>query len=91
MPATKDLVPTPTDRAALGVTMILGAIAAGWILTWLFETMRANGGVAALGSPGENSPLPLELVPAFAVASLGAPAVAFQIGHRLQRETEGLV
>lgn len=66
-------------------------VAIGWILSWLFETMGANGGTAALGSPGENSSLPLEIVPAFAVASLGALAVAFQIGHRLQRDAEGLI
>lgn len=67
-------------------------VAIGWILTWLFRTMGANGAASALaGEPGDNTPLRLEFVVAFAVAALGALSAAWVAGHRLQRDTEGLV
>ncbi|MEO8528988.1 MAG: hypothetical protein ABI435_07910 [Pseudolysinimonas sp.] len=64
----------------------------GWLLTWLFTTMGANGGASALaGEPGLNTNTPVDPIVPFAIASLGALAAAFQIGHKLQREAEGLV
>lgn len=70
-------------------TIVVGV---GWILTWLFRTMGANGGAAALaGEPSDNTAFPIAPVTVFAIASLGALTAAFQIGHRLQREQEGLV
>lgn len=68
------------------------AVAVGWVLTWLFRTMGANGGAAALaGEYPANTPFPIEPVVVFAIASLGALTAAFQVGHRLQRDQEGLV
>jgi hypothetical protein len=70
-------------------TLVVGI---GWILTWLFRTMGANGGAAALaGERSDNTAFVIEPVTMFAIASLGALTAAFQIGHKLQREQEGLV
>jgi len=70
-------------------TVVVGV---AWILTWLFRTMGANGGAAALaGEYPENTAFTIEPVVLFAIASLGALTAAFQIGHKLQREQEGLV
>ena len=64
----------------------------GWILTWLFRTMGANGGAAALaGESPANTAFGIEPVVIFAIASMGVLAAAFQIGGKLQRENEGLV
>lgn len=68
------------------------AVAVGWIVTWLFRTMGANGGAAALaGERPVNTPFSIEFVAVFAIASMGALAAAFQVGHKLQRDAEGLV
>jgi len=67
-------------------------VAIGWILTWLFQTMGANGAAAALaGEYPANTAIPIELVVPFAIGALGALSAAFVAGHRLQRETEGLI
>lgn len=80
---------TSTVRYIGGVTLAVGL---GWILSWLFTTMGANGGAAALaGERPVNTPFVIEPVVVFAIASLGALTAAFQIGHKLQREQEGLV
>jgi hypothetical protein len=70
-------------------TLVVGV---GWVLTWLFTTMGANGGASALaGERGLNTNPPIDPIVIFAIASMGALTAAFQIGHKLQRETEGLV
>ena len=70
-------------------TIVVGV---GWVLTWLFTTMGANGGSAALaGESPVNTPFPTDPVVFFAIGSMGALAAAFQIGHKLQRDAEGLV
>jgi hypothetical protein len=70
-------------------TIVVGV---GWILTWLFRTMGANGGAAALaGESPVNTAFDIEPVAVFAIASMGVLAAAFQIGGKLQRENEGLV
>lgn len=70
-------------------TIVVGV---GWILTWLFRTMGANGGAAALaGESPVNTAFGIEPVVIFAIASMGVLAAAFQIGGKLQRENEGLV
>ncbi|MGN6271734.1 MAG: hypothetical protein ACTHMQ_01445 [Protaetiibacter sp.] len=74
----------------VGAATVVAAV--GWVLGWLFSTMGANGGAAALaGEPGVNTPFTIEPIVVFAIASLGALAAAFQIGHKLQRDQEGLV
>jgi hypothetical protein len=68
-------------------------IAVGWVVVWMFRTMGANGGAAALAGDDDplNTPFGFEPIVFFAVASLGALAAAFTIGHKLQRDAEGLV
>lgn len=81
------------DRATVAyVGFATFAVAGGWVLTWLFRTMGANGGAAALyGDRPLNTAFAIEPVVFFAIASMGVLAAAFQIGHKLQREQEGLV
>jgi len=70
-------------------TLVLGV---GWILVWLFTTMGANGGASALaGEPGLNVNAQIDFTFVFALAAMGALTSAFQIGHKLQRDAEGLV
>lgn len=81
------------ERSTIGLvgTATL-TVAFGWLLTWLFRTMGANGGTSALGGErGANTAFLIDPVMIFAIASLGALTVAFQAGGRLQKETEGLV
>lgn len=81
------------DRATVGLvgTAVI-VVGVGWILTWLFRTMGANGGASALaGERGTNTPIAIEPLMLFAIAAMGGLAAAFQIGHRLQRDAEGLV
>jgi len=74
----------------VGVATITVGI--GWVLVWGFTTMGANGGASALADePGLNVNAQIDFTFLFAVAAMGALTSAFQIGHKLQRETEGLV
>lgn len=74
------------------VTAAAIAVAAGWAIGTLFTTMGVNGAMAALGQHSyENATASIDLVPLFAVVALGAVAMAFQVGARLQRDTDGLV
>jgi hypothetical protein len=80
----------PLTVGYIGASTIV--VGFGWILTWLFRTMGANGGAAALaGESPVNTAFGIEPVVIFAIASMGVLAAAFQIGGRLQRENEGLV
>jgi hypothetical protein len=68
------------------------AAVVGWVLTWLFTTMGANGGSSALSGTGAvNTAFPVDPLTIFAIAAIGALSVAFQAGYRLQRDTDGLV
>ena len=68
------------------------AVGAGWGLSWLFTTMGANGGAAALaGEPPQNTAFVVEPTTIFAIAALGGLTAAFQIGHKLRTFSEGLV
>lgn len=80
----------PQTVGYIGTSTIV--VGVGWILTWLFRTMGANGGAAALaGESPVNTAFGIEPVVIFAIASMGVLAAAFQIGGKLQRENEGLV
>jgi hypothetical protein len=80
----------PRTVAYIGTATIV--VGVGWVLTWLFRTMGANGGAAALaGESPVNTAFGIEPVVIFAIASMGVLAAAFQIGGKLQRENEGLV
>ena len=69
-----------------------GVLIVGWVLGSLFRTMGVNGTLAAVSDGSyEAMLLEFDFAPLFGTLALAAVAAAFQIGHRLQRETEGLV
>ncbi len=64
----------------------------GWILGSLFQTMSVNGALAAVSEGDYEGVLfQTDFTVVFGILALGAIGAAFQVGHRLQRETEGLV
>jgi hypothetical protein len=64
----------------------------GWGLGTLFRTMGVNGTLAAVSDHDYEGVLfETDFTAFFALLALGAIGVAFQIGHRLQRDAEGLV
>lgn len=81
--------------AASTVRLVLvgtGVLLAGWFLGSMFHTMGVNGALAAVSDyTYEGVLFQTDFGVIFAVLALGAIGAAFQIGHRLQRETEGLV
>lgn len=69
-----------------------GVLLVGWVLGSLFETMSVNGALSAVSDYSYDGVLfQTDFSAAFGVLALGAIGAAFQVGHRLQRETEGLV
>lgn len=69
-----------------------GVLLGGWVLGSLFQTMAVNGTLAAVSNREYDGVLfQTDFTIVFGVLALGAITAAFQIGHRLQRETEGLV
>ena len=69
-----------------------GVLLVGWVLGSLFQTMGVNGALAAVSNREYDGVLfQTDFTIVFGVLALGAIGAAFQIGHRLQRETEGLV
>jgi hypothetical protein len=67
-------------------------LAAGWLLGWLFTTMGVNGALSAVSDHDyDGTRFATDWTMIFGILALGALVAAFQIGHRLQRETEGLV
>ena len=81
--------------AASTVRIVLagvGVLLAGWVLGSLFQTMGVNGTLAAVSDRDYDGVLfQTDFTAVFAILALGAIGAAFQVGHRLQRETEGLV
>jgi hypothetical protein len=81
--------------AASTVRLVLtgvGVLTVGWVLGSLFETMGVNGTLAAVSDRQHDGVLfQTDFTAAFGILALGAIGAAFQVGHRLQRETEGLV
>ena len=68
------------------------AILIAWVLERLFTTMGVNGTLSAVSDYGYNGVLfQVDPVTVYGFLALGAIGTAFQIGHRLQHETEGLV
>ncbi|BDZ55445.1 hypothetical protein [Agromyces marinus] len=67
-------------------------IAAGWFLGSMLTTMGVNGALSAVSEYTYDGVLfGTDWLPFWGVLALGAIGAAFQIGGRLQRETEGLV
>lgn len=80
---------TSTVRIVFTAT---GVLLVGWVLGSLFRTMGVNGTLAAVSDRSYEGVLfETDFVPLFGILALGAVGAAFQIGHRLQRDTEGLV
>jgi hypothetical protein len=81
--------------AASTVRIVFAGVAvlfAGWVLGSLFQTMGVNGTLAAVSDRQYAGVLfQTDFTAVFGILALGAIGAAFQIGHRLQRETEGLV
>lgn len=78
-----------TVRLVIAGTAVL---LVGWVLGSLFETMGVNGALAAVSAHSYiGATVQVDFTAAFGVLALGAIGAAFQIGQRLQRETEGLV
>jgi len=74
------------------VTSGVFVLALGWALGSLFRTMGVNGTLAAVSDHDYDGVLfETDFSPFFAALALAAVGVAFQIGHRLQRDAEGLV
>ncbi|MCP2031591.1 hypothetical protein L1277_001682 [Okibacterium sp. HSC-33S16] len=72
---------------ATSITIIVGTT-----LVNLFSTMGANGALAKLSDKTfDGFVAGASLVPYFIAIALGAVALAFKAGERLQRDTEGLV
>ena len=64
----------------------------GWIVGSLFTTMTVNGALSAVSDYTYDGVLfTTNWAAGFGLLALGAVGVAFQVGQRLQRETEGLV
>ncbi|GAA1815567.1 hypothetical protein [Agromyces neolithicus] len=67
-------------------------ITAGWLLGTLLTTMSVNGALSAVSDYGyEGVTFATNFAPMFAILALAVVSSAFQIGERLQRDTEGLV
>lgn len=81
--------------AASTVRIVLlgtGVLLAGWVLGSLFQTMGVNGTLSAVSDYGYDGVLfETDFTVVFGILALGAIGAAFQIGHKLQRESEGLV
>lgn len=64
----------------------------GWALGGLFRTMGVNGTLAAVSEHTYDGVLfTTDFAPFFAILALAVIGAAFQVGERLQRDTEGLV
>lgn len=71
-----------------GAFVLLG----GWALGSLFRTMGVNGTLSAVSDYGYDGVLfETDFTVVFAAVALGVVGTAFQLGHRLQRDAEGLV
>ena len=68
------------------------ALLVGWILGGLFTTMGVNGALSAVSEYSYDGVLfSTDWAAFWGIMALGAIGAAFQVGERLQRDTEGLV
>lgn len=69
-----------------------GVLGAGWFFGSLLTNMTVNGALSAISDYSyDGIRFSASWLPFFAFLALGAIGGAFQIGEKLQRETEGLV
>jgi len=67
-------------------------LAAGWFVGAMLTNMTVNGALSAVSDyTYDGVTFSVDVVPVFGLLALGAIGAAFQIGERLQRDTEGLV
>jgi len=67
-------------------------LAAGWFVGAMLTNMTVNGALSAVSDyTYDGITFSVDVVPVFGLLALGAIGAAFQIGERLQRDTEGLV
>ena len=70
-----------------GATLLVG-----WVLGSLFTTMSVNGALSAVSDyQYEGITFGTNFAALFGILAIGAIGAAFQVGERLQRDTEGLV
>lgn len=69
-----------------------GVLTAGWFLGSLLTTMTVNGALSAVSDYGyDGITFSTNWAVPFAILAIAAVGAAFQVGERLQRDTEGLV
>lgn len=70
-----------------------GVVLVGWFVRSILTNMTTNGAISALSdyTYDDSVIFRTSLAPFFVFLVVGAFAAAFQIGERLQRDTEGLV
>jgi hypothetical protein len=69
-----------------------GILAVGWFVGTMLTNMTVNGALSAVSDyTYDGVVFSTDFVPLFGVLALAAIGAAFQIGERLQRDTEGLV
>ena len=79
-------------RAGQGVRQGAAVLTVGWVFGSLFTTMSVNGALAAVSDHTYDGVLfSTDFTAMFGLLALGVVGAAFQIGERLQRDTEGLV
>ena len=70
----------------------VGVLAVGWLVGTILTTMTVNGALAAVSDHTyEGITFSTDWAIPFAILAVGAVGAAFQVGARLQRDTEGLV
>ena len=86
--------PRPCLRARQRAHHVLGAgvLTAGWFLGSLLTTMTVNGALSAVSEYDyDGITFSTNWAFPFAILAIAAVGAAFQVGERLQRDTEGLV
>ncbi|MFS0734192.1 hypothetical protein ABC304_02000 [Microbacterium sp. 1P10UB] len=70
----------------------IGILAVGWFAGSILTSMTVNGALSAVSDHTyDGTSFEFDFAPVVALLALTVVATAFQVGERLQRETEGLV
>lgn len=69
-----------------------GVLTAGWFIGGMLTNMTVNGALSAVSAyTYDGITFGTDFTAVFGILALGALGAAFQVGERLQRDTEGLV